>query len=200
MSENFVDCFFYVCMYVVCVVVVVWIKVRLVSNYIFLFCFFFVILDFFLVHLVQGVVWLRVWLVLEFLGQHNLAGFVPQVQSVPGWVSAINVPHPVQMVIPCLLGLGQSAHAWCPDVARIVVVVDWPRRVPVRLPVHRLVVVAQRLDAVGRRVDLVQQQDRSVPPGRRIVCADIIGSFQWSDVWLPESGLLVWRLIHANHR
>lgn len=83
--------------------------------------FFFVILDFFLFHLVQGVVWLRVWLVLEFLGQHNLAGFVPQVQSVPGWVSyhiginwarpAINVPHPVQMVIPCLLGLGQSAHA-----------------------------------------------------------------------------------------
>lgn len=110
MSENFVDCFFYVC---VCeCVVVFWTGVRLVSNYYyFCFVFFFSNLSFFLFHLMQGVVWLRVWLVFEFLGQHNLAGFVPQVQSVPGWVSAINVPHPVQMVIPCLLGLGQSAHA-----------------------------------------------------------------------------------------
>lgn len=88
MSENFVDCFFYVCMYVVCS------SSGLDQNpisfelYFFCFVFFFVILDFFLFHLVQGVVWLRVWLVLEFLGQHNLAGFVPQVQSVPGWVSA----------------------------------------------------------------------------------------------------------------
>lgn len=178
MSENFVD----------------WLYV-----YVFEFRFFllFSILFF---NLVQWEHWLRVWLVLEFLGQHDLAGLVSQVQSVPGWVSAINVPHPFQMVIPRLLGVGQPVHARCPDVARIVMVVDGPRRVAVGLPVHRLVVIAQGLDAVCRGVDLVQQQDRSVPPGGRIVCADIIGSFQGSDVWLPESGLLVWRLIHANHR
>lgn len=120
---------------------------------------------------------LRVWLVLEFLGQHDLAGFVPQVQSIPGWVSAVNVSHPIQMVIPSLLGVGHSAHAGCPDVARIVVVVDWSWRVPVSLPVHWLVVIAQRLDAVGGCVHRVQQQNRSVPPGGRIVCANIIGSF-----------------------
>lgn len=185
MSENFV----------------VWLYLRVCFSFELFFLFFFSkLLSYKIFNLVQREKWLRVWLVLEFLGQHDLAGLVSQVQSVPGWVSAINVPHPLQMVIPCLLGIGQSAHARCPDVARIVMVVDWSRRVAVCLPVHGLIVVSQGLDAVGRGVHLVQQQDRSVPPGGRIVCADIIGSFQWSDVWLPKSGLLVWRLIHANHR
>lgn len=137
----------------------------------------------------QGVEWLCVRFVLQLLWQHNLARFVPQVQSVTRWVSfekflqyvinaAIDISHPFEMVGPGPLGIGQSAYASCPAVAWILVVIDWARRVSVRLPVHWRVVVSRGLNPAGRCVQFVQQQDRSVPPGWSIVCADIIGSFE----------------------